>query len=133
MPREEEQRILNGYAAWDPRSSSTDELLDELHVTRATLYNVLQRNGVTPKTRRHQPQLSDAPPLSEGAMNTLMQVAVEDLYQGRVEAERLAEAAMSVLRDSIAAHPRTKQSEGLAEALRSLEASTIPGRSGRRA
>lgn len=53
LNRDEQQRILDAYEAYDPDAGDTiDDLLEGLGVSRQTLYTTLGRAGVAPKTRR---------------------------------------------------------------------------------
>src|ERR1700682_3600844 len=47
-----EEEILRAYEQWDPETLSVDELVEELDIAKPTLYLVLGRHNVTPKTAR---------------------------------------------------------------------------------
>ncbi len=50
MTRAEE--IINAYEAWDPDQESATKLADRLGISKARLYQVLEKEGIPPKARR---------------------------------------------------------------------------------
>lgn len=50
MSRTEE--VLESYEAWDPDRESSSELAARLGISKARLYQILDREGITPKARR---------------------------------------------------------------------------------
>ncbi len=44
--------IIKAYEAWDPDQESATELAGRLGISKARLYQVLEKEGVSPKARR---------------------------------------------------------------------------------
>jgi len=54
MVRSREDEIVEAYETWDDRSESVAELVERLRISKARLYQVLDRKGVVPKSRRSE-------------------------------------------------------------------------------
>ena len=52
MAGNREREILEAYEAWGPDEETVTELVERLGISRQRLYSVLDRNQVTPKSRR---------------------------------------------------------------------------------
>ncbi len=65
--------IIKAYEAWDPDQESATDLASRLGISKARLYQVLEREGITPKARRPRTQAlqSSAPqgPIFAAAMS----------------------------------------------------------------
>ena len=46
--------VVTAYESWDPDEESSTELAERLGISKARLYQILEREGVTPKARRPQ-------------------------------------------------------------------------------
>jgi hypothetical protein len=44
--------VIRAYEAWDPESESVSALVDRLGISKARLYQILEKEGITPKARR---------------------------------------------------------------------------------
>jgi hypothetical protein len=52
MAGRREQEIIDAYESWNPDESTVSDLVDRLGISRQRLYDVLDRNGVVPKSKR---------------------------------------------------------------------------------
>ena len=52
ISRASEQEIIDAYEAWDPQSTSIDDLAKSLHTSKQTIYTTLHRNNVPLKSAR---------------------------------------------------------------------------------
>jgi hypothetical protein len=44
--------VTRAYEAWDPQAESVSTLVDRLGISKARLYQILDKEGITPKARR---------------------------------------------------------------------------------
>lgn len=44
--------VTEAYEAWDPAEESSEELAARLGISKARLYQILDKEGITPKARR---------------------------------------------------------------------------------
>lgn len=44
--------VITAYESWDPDEESSTELAERLGISKARLYQILDREGITPKARR---------------------------------------------------------------------------------
>lgn len=55
-----EQEILRLYEEWDPETTSSVELVDQIGISKARLYAVLRKHKVTPKSKRGDRLVDDS-------------------------------------------------------------------------
>jgi hypothetical protein len=69
MAGNRQKEILSAYEAWDPDEETVASLVERIGISRQRLYDVLDKGGVTPKSRRTSQRRSqlDSDILSEMA------------------------------------------------------------------
>lgn len=72
MAGQREKQIIDAYEAWDPESSSVNELADDIGISRQRLYQVLSKHHITPKTHRHGEGSTVIAEVQENALEFLL-------------------------------------------------------------
>lgn len=119
LSAQQERKIVDAYAAWDPGAVSMEELLARVGVSRQTVYTVLRRHGIDLKSGR-----SHTGP-SVSALVAEHQATLEGLDRAlsavldRLEACRSEGTALKALaRSLMAGEPLSEEQRALAERIR---------------
>lgn len=87
--------VITAYEAWDPDEESSTELAERLGISKARLYQILEREGITPKARRPR---SESLATRRVAARKLQEIGVT--LEGKA-AEEVAAQALDHLLDEI--------------------------------
>jgi hypothetical protein len=88
----DEDAIIEAYQAWDPRSSSLDDLVAGLGIARQTLYRVIERRGVTLKSQERSstdPHTGVADEITSAMSRQALTVLIDELVKARTERDEL--------------------------------------------
>lgn len=79
LSEKRETEILEAYEAWDSDETTVDELCADLGIPRQTLYLVLNRHGIKPKSQRRGTPVPDdlLDRMADKALETLLSELVE--------------------------------------------------------
>ena len=85
MSARDDRSILDAYEAWDPTQKPLTQFLTEVGLARQSLYNVLNRNGVVPKSfRRAQLPEQGAAEVDLGELLRMSEWFLEGLVDRKV-------------------------------------------------
>jgi hypothetical protein len=99
--QERDDEILAAYEAWDPTTSTLQELAVELGISRSTIYNVLDRNGVEPKGQRPDPEAAVAAQRGDEILDRMAAMALDRLLDDVAVTRQWVVRAMPILRKYI--------------------------------
>jgi hypothetical protein len=117
-----ETDLLEQYERWDPRSEGSKELLERLGVSRQTLYSVLARNGVSPKSQRG----STTAKTEDVNWEYVARMALLVLDEPCEHRDRLEDWALKIFARATMASPSGADMEPLAVAMGNLLDTTDP-------
>lgn len=97
LTKADEQRIIEGYEAWNQDEMSVGELAESLGTNRQTLYKVLERNGVPTRREAESSGSFGTTPLEKEMAAIAFKSMTDDLVLSRMWAHDACEAMLKHL------------------------------------